>query len=108
HVLRQHALDDLFAHVAISEELGITKPHPEMFLSVVRQAGSTPSGTLMVGNNYMRDIDGAHACGLATVWFRWNERYPAPRFPRAAAYVATTSDEVNAAIALWLRSHAFR
>lgn len=108
HVLRQHALADIFAHVAISEELGITKPHPEMFLSVVRQAGSTPSDTLMVGNNYARDIEGAHACGLATLWFRWNERYPAPRLPRAATYVATTVDEVNTAIALWLRSHAFR
>lgn len=81
HVLRQHALDDLFAYVAISEELGIAKPHPEMFLSVVRQAGSAPADALMVGNNYARDIAGAHACGLATVWFRWNDRYPNPATP---------------------------
>jgi HAD superfamily hydrolase (TIGR01509 family) len=108
HVLRQHDLDDLFVYVAISEELGIAKPHPEMFLSVVRMAGGTPADTLMVGNNYARDIDGAHACGLATVWFRWNDRYPAPRLPRAATYVATAIDEVNTAIDLWLRSHAFR
>jgi len=108
HVLRQHDLDDLFAHVAISEELGITKPHPEMFLSVVRQAGSAPSDALMVGNNYACDIEGAYACGLATLWFRWNDRYPTPRLPRAATYVATTSDEVKAAIDLWLRSHSCR
>ncbi len=108
HVLRRHDLDALFAHVAISEELGIAKPHPEMFLSVVRQAGSAPADALMVGNNYACDIEGAHACGLATLWFRWNDRYPTPRLPRAATYVATTIDEVKAAIDLWLRSHSFR
>jgi len=108
HVLRQHDLDALFVYVAISEDLGIAKPHPEMFLSVVRMAGSAPSDALMVGNNYARDIDGAHACGLATLWFRWNDRYPTPQLPRAATCVATTSDEVNVAIDLWLGSHAFR
>ena len=31
---------------------------------------------VMVGNNLARDIVGAPRCGLTSVWFRWNQRYP--------------------------------
>lgn len=30
----------------------------------------------MVGNNLARDIRGANALGLASVWLSWNARYP--------------------------------
>ena len=96
--------DDLFAHFSTSDEVGVEKPHPEMFRLALRRTNSSPSGALMVGNNYACDIEGAHACGLATVWFRWNDRYPAPPDPVAATYVATNADEVKAAIGHWLRS----
>ena len=108
NVLHQHNLYTHFTHFAISDELGIEKPHPEMFLSVVQRAGSIPAATLMVGNNYRADIEGAHACGLTTVWGCWNERYPAPHVPVAANDVATTVDELRTAIADWQGSPLFR
>lgn len=106
NVLRQHNLFDLFAHFSISDELGVEKPHPEMFLSALRRTDSSPSDALMVGNYYACDVEGAHACGLATVWFHWNDRRPAPPDPVAATYVATNADEVRAAIDHWLRSRS--
>lgn len=58
----------------------------------------------MIGNNYHSDIQGAHARGLATIWFRWNTRSPAPTTPSAATYVAASTAEVHAAINHWIGS----
>ncbi|MGI6149644.1 MAG: HAD family hydrolase, partial [Limnochordia bacterium] len=31
---------------------------------------------VMCGNNLARDIAGANALGMTTIWFHWNDRYP--------------------------------
>src|SRR5579875_641566 len=91
NVLRQHDLYRLFAHFSISDEVGIAKPHPGMFRAALQQTGTAPEDAIMVGNTYRCDIEGAHACGIATVWFRWNTRYPAPDSPTAATFVAANA-----------------
>lgn len=79
NVLRQHGLTELFSAFAISEELGVQKPHPLMFRHALASLGLPPgeaARAAMVGNNLARDIRGANALGLLSIWLHWNERHP--------------------------------
>lgn len=85
NVLRQHGLFDLFDIFAISDLLGCEKPDRRMFAHALEGLGLGPEDwprVAMIGNNLSRDIRGANALGLISVWFAWNERYPlAPADP---------------------------
>jgi FMN phosphatase YigB (HAD superfamily) len=77
NVLNQHNLYDLFDAFAISEELGVQKPHPRMFvhaLDQLRIARQDYGRTLMVGNHLERDIKGANEVGMISVWLDWAPR----------------------------------
>jgi putative hydrolase of the HAD superfamily len=83
NVLTQHDLYDLFDAFAISEELGVQKPHPRMFTHALDQlgiAGEDYGQTVMVGNFLERDIKGANQVGMISVWLDW-----APRRPKVPA-----------------------
>ena len=75
NVLNQHGMLDLFDAFAISEELDTVKPDPRMFRHVLAQLGVAPEEAVMCGNNLDRDIFGANALGMTTIWFHWNNRY---------------------------------
>jgi len=77
HVLGHYGLFELFDAVAISETLGVEKPHPEMFQYALRQLGVQKDeykNVLMIGNNLRRDIGGANALGITSVWPDWSPR----------------------------------
>lgn len=79
NVLGMHGLFDLFDAFAISDHLGVEKPDRKMFVHALKQLGipkSDWSQVAMVGNNLARDIRGANAVGLITIWMVWNDRYP--------------------------------
>jgi putative hydrolase of the HAD superfamily len=83
NVLTQHGLYDLFDAFAISEQLGVEKPDPRMFVHALDQLGVAREDygrTLMVGNYLERDIKGANQVGMISVWLDW-----APRRPKAPA-----------------------
>ncbi len=75
--LSPYGLYDLFDAYAISEEVGCEKPAAAMFLTALR-ALDIPDGeagrVVMVGNNLERDIAGANALGLVSVWLDWAPR----------------------------------
>jgi len=102
NVLAQHDLYDSFAHFSISEELGVEKPHPQMFTSALEALGVAPEQALMIGNNYDRDVVGALKVGAGAIWFRWNDRYPGPETPHAPVEVATDVTELRQLVQAWL------
>ncbi len=61
--LRPH-IDGLF----LADEMGMVKPDPRVFAHACAVLGSDPARTAMVGDRYDRDVAGAHAAGLFTVW----------------------------------------
>ena len=69
-LLRKNKLEPYFSSVVISAEVGFRKPHPEIFQIALRQMGSAPEQSVMVGDSLLADIYGASRCGLRTVWFR--------------------------------------
>ena len=83
NVLTQHGLHDLFDAFAISELVGVEKPHPSMFVHALDQLGIAQEDygrTVMVGNRLGRDVKGANGVGMISVWLDW-----APRHSKIAA-----------------------
>ena len=83
NVLAQHDLYDLFDAVAISELVGVQKPDRRMFTHALDQLGIAEDDygrTVMVGNYLERDVRGANAVGMISVWLDW-----APRRPKVPA-----------------------
>jgi HAD superfamily hydrolase (TIGR01549 family) len=77
NILNQHQIYDQFDIFAISGEVGVEKPHANMFLRALDGLGiSKPEyrRTVMVGNNLERDIKGANALGMISVWLDWAPR----------------------------------
>ena len=74
---------DRFDHVTTSEEVGYRKPDPRMFETArdrLEVAGVDPSRTLMVGDRYGHDVEGARDAGLVPVGYGEDAHGPAAEF----------------------------
>jgi HAD superfamily hydrolase (TIGR01509 family) len=60
-------LGEAVDHVAIGEEAGVSKPHPQAYLRVAEHLGKAPGECLMVGDSLALDYQGALAAGLQAV-----------------------------------------
>jgi HAD superfamily hydrolase (TIGR01509 family) len=66
-------LADRLDLMVFSEELGIRKPDPEIFLHAVRALGVESEAAMYVGDDLVNDVQGAANVGMTTVqamWFR--------------------------------------
>ena len=76
-------LDRYFRHILVSEEVGYSKPHPEIFRRALELAEVTREEALFVGDTPETDIAGAQQVGMQTVWLnrrgrRWPANLPEP------------------------------
>jgi HAD superfamily hydrolase (TIGR01549 family) len=77
NVLSQHRIYDYFGAFAISDHLGCVKPDRRIFVHALDRLGIRPGEygrTVMVGNNLARDVKGANALGMISVWLDWSPR----------------------------------
>ena len=85
NILTQHGIYDCFDAFAISGAVGVSKPDERMFRAALEGLGVVDadySSAIMVGNNLERDIAGANALGLTTVFLTWsNKRRKTPETP---------------------------
>jgi putative hydrolase of the HAD superfamily len=80
-----------------SSEVGLRKPHPEIFQRALAALGVAPERTLFVGDRLYEDVRGAGELGMTTVqavWFRADE-HPDGREPDFQAF--TPFDVLNIA-----------
>ncbi|NJN82103.1 MAG: HAD-IA family hydrolase [Caldilineaceae bacterium] len=90
NVLHQHDLWHEFTVFAISGDLGVEKPAPQIFYHALNQLQIAPERyncVVMIGNNLARDIRGANQLGLISVWLDW-----APRRSKVPADALETPD----------------
>jgi putative hydrolase of the HAD superfamily len=66
--LERDGLVPFFEVWGVSEDLGLQKPDPELFLHALRTAGVEPSRAVMVGDRLDYDIRPAQQAGMRTVW----------------------------------------
>ncbi len=57
-----------FHAVVVSGDLGLVKPHPVPFITILDQLGAAPSRAVVVGDNWLGDIQGAKRSGLQAIW----------------------------------------
>jgi putative hydrolase of the HAD superfamily len=72
-------LFDVFDVFAVSDQLGVEKPDQRMFIRALEVLGIPEpdwGDVVMVGTNLAREMRGAKAVGLTTVWIVRNQRYP--------------------------------
>jgi putative hydrolase of the HAD superfamily len=55
-------------YIVTSEEAGIEKPHPYMFLLALNKMSLTNKEVCMVGDNYQKDIIGASNLNIKSYW----------------------------------------
>ena len=73
--LQQLGLEKFFSAVVTSTDLGVTKPHPDIFLEALRQLEVSPEEAIMVGNDPTRDLKGAKQLGIPTILYRPTSYY---------------------------------
>jgi putative hydrolase of the HAD superfamily len=65
--------------VVISEEAGVTKPDPRIFEIALERLGRSAAETVMLGDAWNTDIEGARAAGIRPIWFnRFGAAPPEP------------------------------
>lgn len=62
-------MEPYFETLTVSEEVGVKKPNPEIFLYALKKAGTTAGESLMIGDEMAVDIDGARAAGIDQIFF---------------------------------------
>jgi putative hydrolase of the HAD superfamily len=76
-VLGHYGLGEYFDVQVISETVGCEKPDPRMFETAMQGLALTADdagAVAMVGNNLERDIGGANALGIVSIWQSWSKR----------------------------------
>lgn len=98
--LRATELDSFFGVVIASDEAGVRKPDPVIFLLAADQLGCPIEGW-MIGDSPLEDMVGARRAGLSTAWVNlhgeWDPTYPEPDLsaPTAAHLLALIEGTQN-------------
>jgi putative hydrolase of the HAD superfamily len=71
-------LTDRFGVIIVSGELGIGKPDPRIYQAALDGIGATAAETIMVGDNFRRDVTGAQETGIRGVWISIGRPSPDP------------------------------
>ena len=67
--LRICELEPFVDALVVSEEAGVSKPDPTIFRLALDRLGVTAEESVMVGDSWVADIDGARAAGIRAIWF---------------------------------------
>jgi len=89
-LLRLGRLDRL-ACVILSEEYGVAKPDPRIFLRACELGATAPCDAVHVGDRLDVDVQGASRAGLQAVWLNRNGR-TAPSPERAVRTIESLTD----------------
>lgn len=65
-------LKKYFSQIVISEDVGVHKPHPDIYQYSLRAAQAEKAESIMIGDSIEADIRGAQAFGLEAIYFNPN------------------------------------
>ena len=62
--------------IFISDQIGISKPNPKLYLAAVRELGLKPNEVMYVGDSLEHDIAPPKSIEMVTVWARRGSKHP--------------------------------
>ncbi len=74
--LSSSSLKPYFEHVVTSENVGVKKPDPRIFHYALEKAEALPEESIMIGDNYEADIQGALNVGMRAIMCEFNGEIP--------------------------------
>ncbi len=89
--LKRIDADKYFTYFFSAKDLGVNKPDVNYFTLISNRINVKPGNCMMIGNDYEKDIIGARAAGMKTIFFN-EKNLPGP-FPDAH-YVVNSLNEV--------------
>jgi putative hydrolase of the HAD superfamily len=78
---RHFSLQGLIAAAISSSEHGYLKPHPSIFESALKLAGVSAEESVMVGDSYPHDVEGARHVGMRGILVQRTSRMPGTVHP---------------------------
>ena len=73
-------LEGLVDFLLTSEEAGVKKPDPRLFLRALDQGNARCEETVVIGDSWALDVVGAHHAGMRSLWLnRWQAPCPDAR-----------------------------
>lgn len=70
HIKLKHAgIHHQFDVILCSEEVGVNKPHPQIFKHALSLAKANAANSLMIGDDYRADVAGAIKSGMQAIWY---------------------------------------
>ncbi len=88
--LARCGIDSRFDAVVISGEIGYGKPDPAAFAIILEELEVPPDRSVMVGDSWERDVMGAEAAGMHTVWV--SRGRPTPESRSQVNVIASVAD----------------
>lgn len=71
-------IKNYFETITSADEINIRKPHPEIYEYALKKAGATREVSIMIGDDWIADVEGALAFGLDAVFLdRFNDDFSA-------------------------------
>jgi len=67
--LKHSDLEKYFKTLTISEEVGVQKPHPDIFTAALKNANSSATKSRYVGDNMEADVKGGINSGWQVFWY---------------------------------------
>ena len=96
--LARSPLSGIVSSMVISEELGVSKPRPGIFLKALEPLGVAPRDALMIGDGINSDIRGANNAGIDACWYNPGGK-PLPEGVRAEYVISDIRECVDIALA---------
>jgi len=91
--LKRVGAEKYFSEIFLAKEIGYEKPDKRFFTTIIDHLGLLPSSLVMIGDNYLKDCEGAKQAGLKTVFF--NARHETGLFPGADEIILNLDDLIK-------------
>ncbi len=70
-ILEQLGLKPYFSHLIFSNEVGVAKPHPQIFLQALTALRVQPKEAVHIGDDPRTDVKGAKGVGMKAAWLAY-------------------------------------
>jgi putative hydrolase of the HAD superfamily len=76
--LKRLGILDRFEWLVASEQVGVAKPDPAIFIEACRRAQAEPCDCVYVGDDFEKDAVASQAAGLRGIWVNREAALPRP------------------------------